>query len=308
MHVMIFCNTFCCLEWPADETDGRPSAGALLLSSSLVTHILASPLVAQAATENVPEGTFDLILKTTEALGPLGGVFFVSAVVMCECIPLFPTTPLSLASGILFGAQKGAIFVLGGTTLASVIAFTVARGFGRPLAEKIISAEMSQDEMEEGGLVQQKLKNIQSAIERGTFWQQAGAVLALRLTPVVPFSASNYVLGLSPLPIGPYLTGTIVGMSFWSVVYASLGGASRALLSKGVDPDVLLGELLEATGNVTSKAAIAGVLGAGIVGAVFFGKSRLTRHHDAPNSFGEGDDRMNGEENSSLNALNAAEK
>ena len=181
-------------------------------------------------------------------------------------------------------------------------------GHGRPLAEKIISTEMSQDEMEEGGLVQQKLKNIQSAIERGTFWQQAGAVLALRLTPVVPFSASNYVLGLSPLPVGPYLTGTIVGMSFWSVVYASLGGASRALLSKGVDPDVLLGELLEATGNVTSKAAIAGVLGAGIVGAVFFGKSRLTRHRDSPNTLSESEEHVNGEESASLNALNAAEK
>lgn len=233
---------------------------------------LSTPYMAYAI-ESAPEGTFDMILKTTEALGPLGGLFFVCAVVLCECIPLFPTTPLSLASGILFGPQHGALYVLGGTTLASVIAFTISRGFGRPLAEKIISAELSSShDSDEGSLVQKKLKDIEAVIEQGTFWQQAGSVLALRLTPVIPFSASNYLLGLSPLPIGPYLTGTFVGMSFWSVVYASLGGASRVVLSKGVDPDVLLAELLETTGNVTSKAGFAALLGAAIAGAVFFGK------------------------------------
>lgn len=237
--------------------------------------VMGSPLPALAS-ENVPEGTFDMILRTTEALGPLGPAFFIGAVIFCECIPLFPTTPLSLASGILFGAQKGAICILGGTTIASILAFSIARGIGRPLAEKIINAEMSGDEDDhEQTVVQKKLEEVQHAIERGTFLQQAGAVLALRLTPIVPFSASNYVLGLSPLPLAPYLTGTFIGMSFWSVVYASLGGASRVLLSKGVDPDVLLGDLLEATGSITGKAGIAVGLCAIAALAVYANKEAL---------------------------------
>ena len=237
--------------------------------------VMGSPLPALAS-ENVPEGTFDMILRTTEALGPLGPAFFIGAVILCECIPLFPTTPLSLASGILFGAQKGAICILGGTTIASILAFSIARGIGRPLAEKIINAEMSGDEDDhEQTVVQKKLEEVQHAIERGTFLQQAGAVLALRLTPIVPFSASNYVLGLSPLPLAPYLTGTFIGMSFWSVVYASLGGASRVLLSKGVDPDVLLGDLLEATGSITGKAGIAVGLCAIAALAVYANKEAL---------------------------------
>ena len=55
-----------------------------------------------------------------------------------------------------------------------------------------------------------------------------------------PRSASNYLLGLSPLRFAPYITGTLAGMAVWSTVYASLGGASRALLQSGVEPDVLL--------------------------------------------------------------------
>ena len=53
-------------------------------------------------------------------------------------------------------------------------------------------------------------------------------------------SASNYLLGLSPLRFAPYITGTLAGMAVWSTVYASLGGASRTLLQSGVEPDVLL--------------------------------------------------------------------
>jgi hypothetical protein len=53
-------------------------------------------------------------------------------------------------------------------------------------------------------------------------------------------SASNYLLGLTPLPLGPYLLGTVAGMTVWASLYASLGGASRALLRQGVDLEVLL--------------------------------------------------------------------
>ncbi len=101
--------------------------------------------------------------------------------------------PLSLASGLLFGAQKGALCMLSGTVLASLLAYQIARGVGRPLAERIISHELSGGSTDGGdeapaGPVQRKLAEVTEAIERGSFWQQAGAVLLLRLTPVVPFS------------------------------------------------------------------------------------------------------------------------
>lgn len=109
--------------------------------------------------------------------------------------------PLSLASGLLFGAQKGSLCMLSGAMLAALTAFLIARGVGRPLAEKIISHELSSvssmdassSDGEGGpaqpqGPVQAKLAEVMGAIERGSFWQQAGAVLLLRLTPVVPYS------------------------------------------------------------------------------------------------------------------------
>lgn len=178
-----------------------------------------------------------------EGLGPLGPAAYTALVTGCELIPLFPTQPLSLASGLLFGAQQGAACMCLGTTLASAIAFTVSRGVGKPLAERVIQHELEEVGVAPGGPLQsmdEKLHTIHEAIEHGDFWKQAGAIFLLRLTPVVPFSASNYLLGLTPLPLPPYLVGTAAGMAIWSIVYASLGGASRSLLAKGVNADTLL--------------------------------------------------------------------
>ena len=56
----------------------------------------------------------------------------------------------------------------------------------------------------------------------------------------MPFSASNYLLGLMPVQVPSFLGGTVAGMAVWSVLYASLGGASRKLLDNGADVGALL--------------------------------------------------------------------
>lgn len=48
-------------------------------------------------------------------------------------------------------------------------------------------------------------------------------------------SASNYLLGMTPLEIPAFMTGTVAGMTVWGCVYASIGGAGRTLLKSGVD-------------------------------------------------------------------------
>jgi len=53
-------------------------------------------------------------------------------------------------------------------------------------------------------------------------------------------SASNYILGLTPLPLPAFMGGTVIGMGIWSVVYASIGGAGRSVQRSGVGLDTLL--------------------------------------------------------------------
>ncbi|KAL4458083.1 hypothetical protein ABPG75_012948 [Micractinium tetrahymenae] len=258
-----------------------PALGSVPAAATLATALLLLPAgAAHASGGDAPPGLLEFIITFIEGLGPWGPAAFVATVALAECIPLFPTQPLSLASGLLFGTQKGALCMLSGTVLASLLAYKIARGVGRPLAERIISHELSGGSTDGGddaaaGPVQRKLAEVIEAIERGSFWQQAGAVLLLRLTPVVPFSASNYVLGLSPLPLPPFLAGTAAGMAFWSLFYASLGGASRSLLLRGVDPELLVADMMDKAGQYTRELGAAAVVLA--AGALLYAGTGLVR-------------------------------
>lgn len=204
-----------------------------------------------------------------EALGPWGAVAFVCTVVVAEMIPLFPTQPLSLAGGLLFGPLHGGLLVWGATCLAAVSAFTVSRTAGAGFAKHVVSSEMgsgrspldslsgtsSSDSVAEGqqqaapsNPLEAQLQRVGHAIEHGSFLQQYVAIVVLRMTPVVPFSAGNYLLGLSKLPYAPFMAGSATGMAAWSFFYASIGGASRSLLHGGANVEELFAEM-------TGKAA-----------------------------------------------------
>lgn len=56
----------------------------------------------------------------------------------------------------------------------------------------------------------------------------------------IPRSASNYLLGMTPIALPAFVGGTMIGMGAWSLVFASIGGAGRKVLQSGVGLDVLL--------------------------------------------------------------------
>jgi uncharacterized membrane protein YdjX (TVP38/TMEM64 family) len=224
-------------------------------TAALATSTAAIAPGAASAAEGLPPSLLDAFtafLEQVHALGPWGAVLFVATVALAEMVPLFPTQPLSLASGLLFGAKQGALLMLLGVTLAGLGAFTVARGVGRPLAERIIRAETGhggggKDGGQDGSSGTSSSSSfgsawasVEAAVESGGFMRQLTAITLLRLTPVIPYSATNYLLGLTPVQPGAFVLGTLAGMSVWATLYAGLGGASRALLDNGADLELLL--------------------------------------------------------------------
>ncbi|KAL6779163.1 hypothetical protein ACKKBF_B18525 [Auxenochlorella protothecoides x Auxenochlorella symbiontica] len=229
--------------------------------AGMASLIIPSGQALAAGAGFVPSGLLESVLHTTESLGPLGPLAFVTVMSCAECIPLFPTQPLLLASGLLFGTRTGALCILAANFLAGTATFFIARGVGRPWAERLMGADTTSP-------LAQRAQQLRAVIERGRFWQQAGTILLLRMTPIVPFSASNYMLGLTPLPYTPYALGSAPALVFWAFFYASLGGASRSLLRRGVSPDVLFADLLERAAGFSGDAGRV-ALGLGLAGGVF---------------------------------------
>lgn len=96
-----------------------------------------------------------------------------------------------------------------GMTLAACNAFFLSRGVGRPLAQKVIDAEMSHDEGDgkEPGAIAKTMAEVQKAIEGGGLWKQLTAILLLRLTPVVSIRVEGLAVTLPQNVCFAYLLG-----------------------------------------------------------------------------------------------------
>eukprot|EP00887_Chlorella_sp_A99_P001533 scaffold8.g1533.t1 len=256
----------------------RAAAGA----SALALACLLLPGGASAAEAAAP-GLLELVMRVVDELGPWGPAAFVLAVSACQCMPVFPTQPFSLASGLLFGAGKGAALVWSGTMLAAVASFLLARTVGQGFAQRTIHETLGgagEGEGSKGGGLamaglRRALAGVDDAILHGSFARQAAAIFLMRMTPVVPYSASSYIVGMGThLPLAPYVVGSAFAMAIWSALYASVGGASRHLLLQGVSPDMLMAGMVARASEYTGEVALAG--GLVLAGALAL---RLARQH-----------------------------
>jgi uncharacterized membrane protein YdjX (TVP38/TMEM64 family) len=134
------------------------------------------------------------------------GVVYVVATVL-----LVPGALLTIGAGLLFGLAQGAVVVLVSATLAAALAFLIARHLARGRVERWAARSP-------------RFEAIDTAIR-----QQGWKVVALlRLSPLVPFSVSNYLYGLTAVPFWPYVLATAAGMVPGILLYVSIGAAGRA--------------------------------------------------------------------------------
>lgn len=148
-------------------------------------------------------------------LGPLGGVLYGLAYVI-GAVLFVPGAVLTLAAGYLFGFGWGIVIVWLAATAAAALAFLIARYLARERVEKLARRN-------------EKFGALDRAIgENG--WKVVGL---LRLSPLIPFSLSNYLYGLTSVRFLPYVVASAVGMLPGTFLYVYLGAAGRSLGTKG---------------------------------------------------------------------------
>lgn len=190
----------------------RPALAGL----GVVLVAVLAVMVARAHGVGVVPHLEDLRRVVTEA-GPWAPVVFVALQVLLN-VPPFPRTVFTVAAGVLFGSVWGLFLTLLGTSIAAALAFLLVRYTGARLVR--------------GYATHPKAVWVRRRLDHhGTL-----AVTSLRLIPMVPFAALNYLSGLSAVRFTPYLTGTVLGSIPGTLAIVVLGDA----VTGTVPPELLV--------------------------------------------------------------------
>ena len=179
----------------------------MLAFATLVLAVILSAVYLPVAEMLI--GLFDWVDANRSISWLVYIVFYVLATVL-----VLPGSLLTLAAGFLFGLGYGFAIVSFASTTGATCAFLV----GRFLARDWVAAKL------------QALPRF-SALDKAVGEQGAAVVLLTRLSPLFPFSLSNYGFGLTRVKLGHYVLASWLGMIPGTVLYVYLGSIASNLTS-----------------------------------------------------------------------------
>lgn len=198
--------------------------GRITLALTLLVGIAAILLLGPG------QGYVRQALESVQGLGWRGAAGLVLLYVPVSLLFL-PGMLLTLGAGFLFGPLWGAVIATTGVTLGATVTLLVGRFVLRPWVEREIAAHP-------------QLAAIDRAVAREGF----KAVLLMRLCPFFPFSAVNYLCGVTKIPLAGYVLATWLGRIPGLATTAYVGSAAKCLadavagnVELGTSQRVLLG-------------------------------------------------------------------
>ncbi|KAG6766503.1 hypothetical protein POTOM_030589 [Populus tomentosa] len=136
----------------------------------------------------------DFLLWVEQDLGPWGPLVLAIAYIPLTILAV-PASVLTLGGGYLFGLPVGFVADSIGATVGAGAAFLLGRTIGRSF---VVSKLKDYP----------KFSSVAIAIQKSGF----KIVLLLRLVPLLPFNMLNYLLSITPVPIGEYMLASWIGM------------------------------------------------------------------------------------------------
>lgn len=135
------------------------------------------------------------------ALAPL----VVVAVYLIASLLVAPIVALMVATGMLFGPLRGAVYSMAGIMLSAAANYAIGRWLGR------------------GGLRRLKSPRL-DALNRSLARRGMLAVATLRIVPLAPFTVVNVVAGAASIPLWDFLLGTLIGTLPGTVIISLFAG------------------------------------------------------------------------------------
>lgn len=194
-----------------NDTDSNHSVG--LTATFAVAGGIALLILGGVLMRDQIKGFLDLFIDLVDDWGAGGYVAYIAVYALLELLAV-PAIPLTMTAGAIFGVGLGTAVVSIAATIACTLAFLIARYVAR---DKIL---------------QYAAKNPKfAAIDRAIGKDSFRVVTLLRLSPLLPLAASNYLYGLTSVELGPYVLGSWLGMLPGTFAYVAAGMYGKGLLT-----------------------------------------------------------------------------
>jgi len=200
---------------PATQDSGASSSGpdAKLIGSLSVVAGLVALAVGGVLLKDQIKAFLDYFIAVVDDYGPLGYVAYMVVYAGLELLAV-PAIPLTMTAGVIFGPVVGTGVVSLSATAAATGAFLIARYVAR-------------DRFAEWANKNPKFAAIDKAIGKDGF----RVVALLRLSPLLPLAASNYLYGLTSVDLGSYVLASWLGMLPGTAAYVGAGSYGSLLAS-----------------------------------------------------------------------------
>jgi uncharacterized membrane protein YdjX (TVP38/TMEM64 family) len=198
---------------PAGQNNQGATTAKKLLAGLLVFALLA--LVGSRLA-----GELSTVALWLDGLGPLAPLAFIGTYAIAT-VAMVPGILLTLSAGALFGLVPGTLYTFVAATTGASLSFLVSRYAVRGTVERWFSANRRF-----------------SALDRAVARDGRRIVFLLRLSPLFPFNALNYALGITDIRFSDYLlacAGMLPGTLLY-VYYGKLAG-DVALAAGGLAPE-----------------------------------------------------------------------
>jgi uncharacterized membrane protein YdjX (TVP38/TMEM64 family) len=161
------------------------------------------------------------MMEYLRGAGSVGLVLFVALQVLLVLSGAIPSSLLGIAAGALYGLFPGFLLAAVGSLLGALIAFGLGRSLFRSVIERLL-------------LRYGRLRSLDLSVSQDG-WK---LVFLLRLSPIMPFSATSYLLGLSSVSLLHYTVGTLASLPalFGYVFVGSLADAGLSASAGGDNP------------------------------------------------------------------------
>lgn len=160
--------------------------------------------------------SFDNIngLKTyIKSFGLMAPFVFILIFVLSTVL-FVPGLPITVLSGILFGAFWGTVYVVIGSTIGVSLAFLIGRYLGRDIVKNMVDKN-------------EKMSCLDNYIK-----EQSNTILIIsRLVPIFPFNLQNYAYGITNIKFSTYFWYSLIFMVPGTFIYTCFGALAYSSIA-----------------------------------------------------------------------------